>query len=37
MIQNIQQWAEFTFHGCNLGDKRDTDQLIKMVCGLAKI
>lgn len=35
MIQNIQQWAEFTFHNCKLGDKRRTDRLIKMVCGLA--
>ncbi len=36
MIQNIQQWAEFNFQNSNLGDRRRTDRLIKMVCGLAK-
>jgi hypothetical protein len=35
MIKDIKQWAQFTFNGSELGDKRRTKRLINMVCELA--
>lgn len=35
MIKNTQEWANFTFGNSELGDKRRTNRLLSMVCGLA--
>ena len=29
----VDDWAKQTFGGCNLGDKRRTDQLVKVAGG----
>ena len=35
MIQDTQDWANFIFGNCKLGDKRRTDRLVSLACGLA--